>query len=113
VCATGSARLGEIICRARVVSEAGTETTADLRAGQIDVLPLPLGQRGKLTLKPRLGIDVGFGPGRGPLLPLEVSGGVVGIVLDGRGRPITFAGQAAKRREQVQQWHWKVGVGGT
>ncbi len=102
VCASGSARPGEKICQAKLTCADGTELAADLKFGTLEILPLPLGQRGKLNLKPRGGIDVGFGPGRGGTR--EVAGGMVGVILDGRGRPITFPENPAERGAAVQNW---------
>ncbi len=72
------------------------------------MLPLPLGQDAKLTLKPRPGIDAGFGPGRGKTF--DVSGGAVGVIIDARGRPILFPKSAAKRFEMLQEWSLKIGA---
>jgi hypothetical protein len=102
VCASGSARPGEKICQAKLTCADGTELTAELKFGSLEILPLPLGQRGKLNLRPRGGIDVGFGPGRSATR--EVVGGTVGVILDGRGRPIAFSDNPAERRAAVQQW---------
>jgi len=102
ISASGSARPGEKICQAKLTCADGTEVAAELKYGSLEILPLPLGQRGKLNLRPRGGIDVGFGPGRGATR--EVVGGTVGVILDGRGRPIAFAENPAERRAAVQQW---------
>lgn len=83
-------------------------STVEVRAGALEVLPLPVGQTGKLTLKPRPGVDVGAGPGRAPARPLEVDGGAVGLILDGRGRPLTFPAAEAQRLETAQRWWWKL-----
>jgi hypothetical protein len=111
VCASGPARFGEKIFQARLTPAGGEEMTVDVKFGSIEILPLSLGQRGKLTLRPRVGIDVGFGPGRG--VTREVSGGAVGVILDGRGRPIAFPDEPARRRDLVQQWIEKVSASAT
>src|SRR5574341_420205 len=64
IAAVGAARLEAVVCQAKLAYENGTDLTVDVKAGSLEVLPLPLGQDAKLTLKPRSGIDVGFGPGR-------------------------------------------------
>jgi hypothetical protein len=78
----------------------------EVKAGSIETLPLPLGQSGELTIRPRAGVDAGFGPGRGK--KVAVSGGVVGVILDGRGRPLPTFADPARRAEAVQHWFYKL-----
>ncbi|MBL8055563.1 MAG: glutamate mutase L, partial [Anaerolineales bacterium] len=103
----GAARPDEVVCTAKLTTADGQETSVTVKAGTLEVLPLPLGQAGKLTLKPRSGVDLGFGPGRGQTLELD-NGGAVGVIIDARGRPIAFPREAARRAELVQQWIWKL-----
>ena len=69
-------------------------------AGEMLLEPLALGKTAKLRLNPARGIDAGAGKGR----PLEatVSGGVVGILFDGRGRPLRVPEK--NRSETVERW---------
>jgi hypothetical protein len=69
-------------------------------AGEMLLEPLALGKTAKLRLDPARGIDAGAGKGR----PLEatVSGGVVGILFDGRGRPLRIPEK--NRSETVERW---------
>jgi hypothetical protein len=108
ITAIGAARPDAVVCQAKLVYENGTDLTVDVKAGSLEVLPLPLGQDGKLTLKPRSGIDVGFGPGRSKTF--EVTGGAVGVIIDARGRPIVFPKAADKRFEMMQEWSLKIGA---
>jgi len=56
-------------------------------AGQQRWLPLPLGHSARLTLHAASGLQLGTGaPGRG--VQAEVAGGLVGLLLDARGRPL-------------------------
>lgn len=55
-----------------------------------------------MTITPTRGVDVGAGPGR--RVETEAVGGEVGLVLDGRGRPIVFPGRADARRAAVLEW---------
>jgi hypothetical protein len=62
-----------------------------------------------LDLRPRRNIDVGRGgPGRGGTA--EVHGGLVGVVIDARGRPLALPSDAQKRHERIQQWLWDMGA---
>jgi hypothetical protein len=102
-------RAGDVVCQATLVPQSGPEKEVESRAGSIDVLPLAAGQSAKLTLRPRPGFNVGFGPGRGRTLVLK--GGAVGIILDARGRPITFPRTSDERQQAVQDWTTQLGGG--
>jgi hypothetical protein len=72
-------------------------------------LPLGPGEYGKLTLIPERGVDIGLGmPGRTGIF--RVSGGAVGLILDGRGRPLRLPGREEERIEMNQKWLWDLGV---
>lgn len=103
----GRARPSDVVCQVKLVSDGGTQTV-DVKAGTLEILPLSLNQTGTLTLKPRPGMDVGFGPGRSKTLS-DINGGAAGIIIDARGRPIHFSAEPDKRRAAVQQWLEKAG----
>jgi uncharacterized protein (TIGR01319 family) len=60
----------------------GSAIQREINFGQIFAIPLADGQRAKLDLQPRSGFDIGAG--RGKRAQLEVTGGVVGIIIDAR-----------------------------
>jgi len=104
----GRARRGDIVLRLRVTYEDGSTLDVEVRHGELEVLPLLPGQQAVLELRPLRGFDVGLGgPGRGG--KRRVSGGLVGLIVDARGRPLRLAGDPGRRRRQVQQWLWDVG----
>lgn len=45
-----------------------------------------------------------MGAGKGKKVEAELHGGLVGIIIDGRGRPIEIPADEAKRVERVAQW---------
>jgi hypothetical protein len=102
-----SASYGSPIVRARLIYDNGTEARADVKYGNLELLPLPTGQSARLSLQPQHGADVGFGPGRGGAVP--VSGGALGVVIDARGRPLVLPDDAGSRRELLKKWTWTVG----
>jgi len=102
-----SASYGELVLRARLTYDNGTEARADVKYGSLELLPLPTGQSAKLTLQPQRGADVGFGPGRGGTV--SVSGGAMGVVMDGRGRPLALPDDPVRRRELIKKWLWTIG----
>jgi hypothetical protein len=104
-----SAKYGTPILRAKLAYENGTEARVDLKFGSIETLPLASGEAGKLTIQSLHGSDVGFGPGRGGTIP--VSGGALGVVFDGRGRPLELSPDPGRRRELIKKWNWTLGGG--
>lgn len=98
---------GALVARARLTYDNGTEARAEIKYGDIEVLPLPIGQSAKLSIQPQFGADAGFGTGRAGTL--TVSGGPMGVVIDGRGRPLVLPEDGGLRREAIKKWQWKLG----
>ncbi|MGQ9522638.1 MAG: glutamate mutase L [Anaerolineae bacterium] len=103
----GTARKGEVILRMGVQYEKGGSLKVEVPYGSLEVLPLPPGEEAVLELRPRGRIDVGLGPGRGG--KRRVRGGLVGLIVDARGRPLQLPADPYTRVAQVQQWLWDVG----
>ncbi len=72
------------------------------RYGEIRVLPMGVGETIEARLTPARGFDVGAGKGKGRQVVLE--GGVVGIVVDTRGRPLQLPQDDATRRKKLVEW---------
>jgi len=101
-----SADPGTPIVRFRLVYSDGTEATAEVKQGSLHVLPLARNQTAQLYLEPLHHTDLGFGrAGRG----VKITGGALGAVIDGRGRPIRLAGDPSERQEQHKKWLWALG----
>jgi uncharacterized protein (TIGR01319 family) len=104
----GDARPGDIIMGVRVSYDDGSELDVEVAYGEIEVLPLPLGQEAVLELRPTKGFDVGLGgPGKGG--KRRVSGGQAGLILDARGRPLPLAEDREDAHQQMQEWLYHVG----
>ena len=101
----GKARKGTPILRVHITYRDGEEMTYNVKYGTIEVIPLAVGESAQLHLQPLHRFDVGMGgPGRSGRV--QVTGGVLGIVVDGRGRPIDLVSQPDRRRETLKRWHW-------
>jgi hypothetical protein len=86
----------------------GEERKIDVKQGMLTTIPLEIGQRAELHLQPLLRYDVGLGgPGRGGTL--KVVGGMMGVVIDARGRPLELPDDPGKRLGTVQRWHAVMG----
>ena len=102
-----SANYGTPILRAILTYENGAEARMDLKYGSLETLPLSSGEAGKLAIQCLRGADVGFGPGRSG--SISVTGGALGVVFDGRGRPLNMPADAVRRRELIKKWTWTLG----
>jgi len=85
-----------------LVSADGAKRRETVVGGELRIIPLATGERLDLAITPARGVDVGAGPGR--RIETQAVGGEVGLVLDGRGRPIVFPVQAGARRAAVLKW---------
>lgn len=89
----------------RLHSAAGTQA-GTVNFGSLRRLTLPPGASGRLELRPLADVDVGAG--RNASLELEVPGGVVGVLLDCRGRPLP---QLTATSAVVSQRSWHLASG--
>jgi hypothetical protein len=106
----GRARPGDTILRVQVTYDDGSGFSVEVQYGNMEVLPLLPGQQAILELRPtaRHRFDVGLGgPGKGG--KRRVNGGLAGLIIDARGRPLRLASEPEKRRVQTCQWLWDVG----
>ena len=104
----GNARPGTPVLRVKMTTDAGRENALDVKRGSLEVLPLPFGQTARMQLQPLHRFDVGMGgPGRGG--KLRVHGGVLGVIIDARGRPLKLPEDVARRQELLKKWIWMLG----
>jgi len=78
-----------------------------LMFGRMKRFPLGMGKddlplKAKATLNPTRAFDIGRG--KGAPVTTELSGGVVGIILDGRGRPFDLPTDAKTRVAKLKEW---------
>ncbi|MFM8322396.1 MAG: glutamate mutase L [Chloroflexota bacterium] len=101
-------RSGEPVLRLKIVYESGYEASLEVKQGSLEMLPLPAGQMAKLQLQPLHRADIGMGaPGRGG--GLRVMGGVLGVIIDARGRPLNLPADRGRRAELYKKWLWNLG----
>lgn len=104
----GRARRGDTVLRVRMQYEDESSLSVEVHYGELEVLPLPPDQEAVLELRPSRNFDVGFGgPGKGG--KRRVNGGLVGLVIDARGRPLRLDGDDERRRTQMKRWLWDMG----
>jgi uncharacterized protein (TIGR01319 family) len=104
----GSGRSGVSLAALTLERDDGTSEQAEIMPGEMAALPLPAGAGGTLYIKPGAGWDCGAG--RGKSRKLRVVGGECGIVLDGRGRPISTPADEESARAVSGRWATAVGA---
>ena len=100
----GTARDGEP-CLTVALSQSGTHT---LPFGQMRVIPLGENVTEEASLTPARGFDVGAG--RGKPRTVRVEGGVVGLIVDTRGRPLALPSESDRRLFKLQEWLRALGL---
>ena len=103
-------KLGHAIAPIGTAKEGDPCVTVSLKSGktevvpfgQIRVLPMGDGQADEATITPAKGFDIGAGRGKSRTMPIE--GGVVGLVIDARGRPIAIPADQTARVAKLQEW---------
>lgn len=84
------------LARVKVYGSGGQLLAAKLvRAGELNTLPLPAGENYRVVVNPAAGYDVGAGPGR--QVEKVVQPGLLGLLLDGRGRPLAVPAEPQLR----------------
>jgi hypothetical protein len=65
-------------------------------------IPLGVGETAKVNINPVRGFDVGSGSGRS--WEGVISGGVAGVIIDARGRPLEFPTDSVEKRRLLLEW---------
>lgn len=96
------AKEGVAVLRIRVQYQSGYESTVNVHQGSIQLIPIPTGQRARVFIDPLHRANIGFGPGKGT--SIQVVGGLFGLVVDARGRPLVFPEDSTTRRNLLLKW---------
>lgn len=81
----------------------------EVNFGQIVALALEPGAYGNLTLIPRGKVDIGL-RGIGRSVTFRVAGGEIGVVIDGRNRPLSLPKEQGLLCDLNQRWLWEIGA---
>jgi len=104
----GVGREGETVLSAKVTYPSKEVLNLDVAFGSIEVVPLAPGQKASVELRPARTFDIGWGhKGRGAVA--EVDGGILGLIIDARGRPMQIPESDVDRRRLLQKWRWDMG----
>jgi len=83
-------------------SDKGRDVNLEVGPGELLLSPLEVGESIRARIEPAKGWDMGEGPGK----PVErmVTGGVVGMIVDTRGRPFDLKRDMPGRVAMLQKW---------
>jgi hypothetical protein len=99
----GSAKPGSPCVTVEWAPESGAPSRHRVPFGELVRVATP-GERGRLTATPERGFDVGAGKGRP--VTRTVRAGVVGLVVDARGRrPFTLPDEPTARIARLRAWN--------
>ena len=97
----GKSKAGEIVLTATLTLKDGSTEDHVLKNGQILRLDFPY-EAINTVLKPSKNMDIGAGNGQE--ITTDIFGGTVGLIFDGRDRPITIPEEQDKRIESLRSW---------
>lgn len=97
----GEAKPGSTVLTAELTMSDGKIESHTLQLGDLIMIEAPY-EPIKAKLVPGKGMDIGAGKNE----PIEstIYGGVVGIILDGRGRPLKISNDAKQRISDLTEW---------
>ncbi|MGA1632418.1 MAG: glutamate mutase L, partial [Phycisphaerales bacterium] len=101
VAAKGEGKVGKP-CFRFSISGGGLSEKGQVAVGDLLRFPLGPGEVAMVEVQPERGFDCGAGPGKA--ISREVRGGTVGLILDGRGRPLLLPEETAERRASLRRW---------
>lgn len=106
----GEVQPGKLAVRVSVEYSNGRQQQVDVMGGSIEVIPLQLNEQALLSLFPAPGVDVGLGPGERARAAEEIDGGLVGLIIDARGRPFVLPSDETERQARLLQWMQALGA---
>lgn len=98
----GEGRMGSVMAEMHIEFESGERRSELIRLGSLKVIAAGADEVLSLEIHPRAQYDLGDGPG--VRVNAQVRGGVVGLIIDGRGRPIRFPRNQRRRMQAVKGW---------
>jgi len=102
----GKAKSDQIMLHYEITLPEGV-ISGELKFGELKLIPAPF-ESLEAKLTPGKGLDVGAG--KNELLETNIYGGVVGIILDGRGRqPFHLGNNTEDRVSQLKEWSEETG----
>jgi len=98
----GQSQQGEEILTITLEMPDGSTHKETLRFGELKRIKLGEGKKAQALIEVTKLFDIGLGPGN--KLETEIDGGVVGVVIDARGRPLVLPENHTVRKSRLLEW---------
>ena len=108
IAAKGQDKFGELVMDIDITMPNGETLNEQMMLGDLKLIKLGADEEAKVLVKPAKQYDIGAGPGHD--LEATVQGGVAGLLLDARGRPLYFPKEDSKRKELLLSWFKATGM---
>ena len=109
VAPVGTGKQGSECVKVRLETGEGRKADASVKFGQMVVLPLGVEETARVVVEPARGFDAGSGPGK--MHEAKAQGGVVGLIMDCRGRrPFALPADDAERVRKLTEWNAALNV---
>ncbi|HXK49325.1 MAG TPA: glutamate mutase L [Clostridiales bacterium] len=102
ICPVGIAKDGKNVVRVKADLPDGTKLNEWITANQLLRYDLSHDDEVEFEIEPAAGFDIG--EGKGKKIVKKLKGGVVGLIIDTRGRPFNLAKDTKNRVELLQKW---------
>jgi uncharacterized protein (TIGR01319 family) len=104
----GQGKEGDLCADYEIAFPDGRLVKDQLAFGELRLFALEHGMKANITLRPAKSVNIGTGAGAA--MTREVMGGAVGLLLDGRGRPLQFPAEQSVRVAALKKWFNAVGL---
>ena len=104
----GVGNAGEACLSVELDLPGSSPVTQEVPYGELRLYPLGLGEKASMKLHPSRKFDLGAG--RGNAIEAAAMGGVVGLVIDTRGRPLEIPTDSTQRVAQLTKWQGALDV---
>jgi len=101
----GNGKEGREVIQITGKSEKGVNFNISVNYGDMILLPFEFGDIVHAEIHPGKGFDMGEGPGKS--VERTLHGGVVGLVIDARGRPLNLERNTPNRVEKLNKWKFE------
>ncbi|MCW4050272.1 MAG: glutamate mutase L [Candidatus Bathyarchaeota archaeon] len=102
IAATGNGKFGDPCMTIEMTMPDGKIVKEEMTFGEIKLMKLGPDEEAKVHITPEKEFDVGAGPGKER--EATVAGGVAGVMIDARGRPIYLPEEETARKELLLKW---------